>query len=297
MSDDKDHGVQNHGETDPIDKEGLEKDVAEKDGGESKGRLTLRPASRTEVGRTVDAGSVRQSFSHGRSKVVQVEVRKKRGLGAVPDAEPVRPASTADQGSSPARGATAGPPPRTTAGAARSASVGPMPRSLTETELAARQRALVEQREVAKRDAERREQEKMSILSAAEAARRKSEDEARIAAQAASAEADAARAQAEIEAQALTDAVTGDDTGEHSAGTATPQHPATANAPPGVADEHSAANALVDNVAPLQPANRVPPAAPPQARTNTNTDRPNNDRAPFNRTSDRPSDRNAPNRA
>ena len=37
----------------------------------AKGRLSLRPAGRAEVGRTVDAGSVRQSFSHGRSKVVQ----------------------------------------------------------------------------------------------------------------------------------------------------------------------------------------------------------------------------------
>ncbi|WP_048861822.1 translation initiation factor IF-2 associated domain-containing protein, partial [Acidisphaera rubrifaciens] len=43
-----------------------------------KSRLSLRPVGRTEVGRTVDGGSVRQSFSHGRSKVVQVEVRKTR---------------------------------------------------------------------------------------------------------------------------------------------------------------------------------------------------------------------------
>src|ERR1700727_1617960 len=43
-----------------------------------KGRLPLRPGGRLELGRTVDAGSVRQTFSHGRSKVVQVEVRKKR---------------------------------------------------------------------------------------------------------------------------------------------------------------------------------------------------------------------------
>ena len=48
----------------------------DQDGG--KGRLSLRPAGRLELGRTVDAGSVRQSFSHGRSKVVQVEVRKTR---------------------------------------------------------------------------------------------------------------------------------------------------------------------------------------------------------------------------
>ncbi|MDO9503605.1 translation initiation factor IF-2 associated domain-containing protein, partial [Falsiroseomonas sp.] len=44
----------------------------------AKGRLSLRPGGRLELGKTVDAGSVRQSFSHGRSKVVQVEVLKKR---------------------------------------------------------------------------------------------------------------------------------------------------------------------------------------------------------------------------
>jgi translation initiation factor IF-2 len=48
-------------------------DQNEQDGG--KGRLSLRPSGgRLELGKTVDAGSVRQSFSHGRSKVVQVEV-------------------------------------------------------------------------------------------------------------------------------------------------------------------------------------------------------------------------------
>ncbi|MBY0335111.1 MAG: translation initiation factor IF-2 associated domain-containing protein, partial [Acetobacteraceae bacterium] len=53
----------------------------------AKGRLSLRPAGRLELGgKTVDAGSVRQSFSHGRSKVVQVEVVKKRAPGAPPAA-------------------------------------------------------------------------------------------------------------------------------------------------------------------------------------------------------------------
>jgi len=50
----------------------------------AKTRLSLRPAGRLELGRTVDAGSVRQSFSHGRSKVVQVEVRKKRAPVGAP---------------------------------------------------------------------------------------------------------------------------------------------------------------------------------------------------------------------
>ncbi|HTW68524.1 MAG TPA: translation initiation factor IF-2 N-terminal domain-containing protein, partial [Acetobacteraceae bacterium] len=136
-----------------------------------KGRLSLRPSGRLELGRTVDAGSVRQSFSHGRSKVVQVEVRKKRAaVGAPGSATP--PAGQMQQAPS-ARGTTA-PAPRPAVGAGR---------ALTASELAARQRALVEQqREAARREAERREQEKISILSAAEEARRR-EEEARKAAE------------------------------------------------------------------------------------------------------------------
>jgi len=133
----------------------------------AKGRLSLRPSGRLELGRTVDAGSVRQSFSHGRSKVVQVEVRKKRvpGPAAPGSATPAAPAM---------RGAPATPRP---------AQTGAPVRALTATELAARQRALDEQRrEAARREAERREQEKISILSAAEEARRR-EEEARRAAE------------------------------------------------------------------------------------------------------------------
>jgi hypothetical protein len=44
---------------------------------------TERARTATELPKKLDVGSVRQSFSHGRSKVVQVEVRKKRaGIGA-----------------------------------------------------------------------------------------------------------------------------------------------------------------------------------------------------------------------
>jgi translation initiation factor IF-2 len=135
----------------------------------TKGRLSLRPAGRLELGRTVDAGTVRQSFSHGRSKQVQVEVRKKRAPVAAPGA--AAPAG-APPAAPTARGATERP-----------AAPAPTGRALTATELAARQRALVqEQRESAKREAERREQEKISILSAAEEARRR-EEEAQKAAQ------------------------------------------------------------------------------------------------------------------
>ena len=120
-----------------------------KDQDQGKGRLSLRTAGRSDVGRTVDAGSVRQSFSHGRSKVVQVEVRKKRGPGS-------------------GNGGRGGGG-----------------RTLTAAELAIRQRVLLEQKKAAeeaeRREAERREQEKIQILSAAEEARRREEDEKRAA--------------------------------------------------------------------------------------------------------------------
>ncbi|MBR0678254.1 hypothetical protein GXW77_18945, partial [Roseomonas alkaliterrae] len=73
-------------------------DQNEQDAGKS--RLSLRPGGRLELGKTVDAGSVRQSFSHGRSKTVQVEVVKKRVVTpaakpgvAAPAARPAGPAS------------------------------------------------------------------------------------------------------------------------------------------------------------------------------------------------------------
>ena len=164
----------------------------------AKGRLSLRPAGRLELGRTVDAGSVRQSFSHGRSKEVQVEVRKKRQPFPAPSATPAPTAPGAP------RAPAAPTRPSPAAG-----------RALTAGELATRQRVLEEQkREAARRDLERREQEKISIMSAAEEARRRDEDAARAAElaarEAAMAEAaarEAAEASAREEAQAAEMAV------------------------------------------------------------------------------------------
>jgi translation initiation factor IF-2 len=167
-------------------------------------RLSLRPAGRLELGRTVDAGSVKQSFSHGRTKTVQVEVRKTRpgapkpAFTAAP--QPALPANLAGARGGAAAPAAAQPPgAQAKPGAAPATSRGPGAgqsrtgaggRALTAAELAARQRALVEQqriqqdqlRDAARREAERREQEKISILSAAEESRRR-EDEARKAAE------------------------------------------------------------------------------------------------------------------
>src|SRR5215467_6059227 len=56
---------------------------------EQKRPLTLaRPGGRLELRKSVETGQVRQSFSHGRSKTVTVEVRKKRtiGPGGAPEA-------------------------------------------------------------------------------------------------------------------------------------------------------------------------------------------------------------------
>ncbi len=142
---------------------------------ETKGRLSLRPAARADAGHTVDAGSVRQSFSHGRSKVVQVEVRKKRGLGTVAPAEPLPTLTLKPSAERPVQ-PTAAPSPAP--GAVRPRP-GVAPRALTAAEVATRQRVLGEnQRLAAQREAERREREKIfSVLSAAEEARRR-EDEA-----------------------------------------------------------------------------------------------------------------------
>src|SRR5918994_4147593 len=58
-------------------------------------RISLsRPAGRLELTKTVDSGMVRQSFSHGRSKSVAVEVKRKRQLKS-PGADPGRPAAEA----------------------------------------------------------------------------------------------------------------------------------------------------------------------------------------------------------
>jgi translation initiation factor IF-2 len=141
----------------------------------AKNRLSLRPGGRLELGKTVDAGSVRQSFSHGRTKVVQVEVVKKRAPAAPVAAGSPRPAAPAAPGGAkpPAAGASRAP-----GTAARSGQ--PSGRPLTASELATRQRVLEEQRRVeAQKERELREQQALMVRSAAEEAVRRAEEEAR----------------------------------------------------------------------------------------------------------------------
>src|SRR4051794_12315805 len=149
-------------------------DQNDQDAGKS--RLSLRPAGgRLELGKTVDAGSVRQSFSHGRSKTVQVEVVKKRTVTPPAPRQAAGPAAPVPSGG--------GPRPASPARPGGPQARGPAPagnRPLTAAEQAVRQRVLEEQRRVeAQRQREERERQALMVRSAAEEARRREEEDRR----------------------------------------------------------------------------------------------------------------------
>src|SRR5262245_44535624 len=127
---------------------------------EQKRPLTLaRTGARLELRKSAETGQVRQSFSHGRSKTVTVEVRKKRTIapGAEPGrAEPV-PAVAREQ--TPPRPATGEPARRSVI----------LPRALTAEEKAGRFRAV--------HDARRADEETRRHAALAEADRRRQEEE------------------------------------------------------------------------------------------------------------------------
>src|SRR6185369_10144388 len=89
---------------------------------EQKRPLTLRSGATLSLRRPIETGQVRQSFSHGRSKAVAVEVRKKRVItpGAAPEgrAEPTAPAVARAQ-PAPATPTETAEPARRTLGVAR----------------------------------------------------------------------------------------------------------------------------------------------------------------------------------
>src|SRR5882672_7593322 len=127
---------------------------------EQKRPLTLRSAGTLGLRKPVEAGQVRQSFSHGRSKQVTVEVRKKRVLtpGSAPEPtgpEPAPAVSRAD----PAGPAQAEPARRLVI----------VPKTLTEEERAGRFRAL--------KDARKADEEAQYRAALAEADRRRQEEE------------------------------------------------------------------------------------------------------------------------
>ncbi len=166
-----------------------------------------RPSGRLELKKTVDSGIVRQSFSHGRSKSVAVEVKRKRGAGAKPvearqaepppRAAPVRakePAPRAEQPTRPPLRGRADPhgPGRAGGEVARGPARRPVVlKPLTDDEKNARVRALTDARK-AEEEARSRAEENARRL-AEDAARRREEEDA------------AARRQAEEEARKRTE--------------------------------------------------------------------------------------------
>ncbi len=162
-----------------------------------KKKLSLSRGGRLEIKKTVDGGQVRQSFSHGRTKAVAVEVRRKRTFAQsadgrmtevkeipqTPEPEPVK----------------AAPEPVDTPEAAGQRI---QPHTLTDQEKAARARALdgLKQAEIAhreaerlRREAERTAEEERRRREAEEAERARVEAEARAAEEAAAAAAEEAR--------------------------------------------------------------------------------------------------------
>ena len=134
--------------------------------------LTLSRPGRLELKKTVESGQIRQSFSHGRSKAVQVEVKKKRTYapGAGGRMTEVKPGAEAAAEQALAGGAMAA----VTARAGETAREAEL-RALTEQEKATRVRAL----EGALRAGEqvRKEAEEERIARAEEELRAKDADE------------------------------------------------------------------------------------------------------------------------
>ncbi len=143
--------------------------------------LTVTPTKTLSLKRPVEAGTVRQSFSHGRSKTVVVEKVKRRALGSgeahvAREPQPAAPPPAApDRPSEPVHPTAARP------------AAGVVLRTLTEEEREARSRALSgareredEERRQALADAQAREErERREREERAAAAERKREEETR----------------------------------------------------------------------------------------------------------------------
>jgi translation initiation factor IF-2 len=128
---------------------------------EHKRPLTLaRTSGRLELRKPIETGQVRQSFSHGRSKTVTVEVRKKRTVLPGPVATTARPEM-------PPATARAVPEPRPAGEPVRRSLV--IPRALTAEERAGRVRAL--------KDARKADEDARRLAALAEADRRRQEEE------------------------------------------------------------------------------------------------------------------------
>ena len=160
----------------------------EKDGKSEKGQLSIQRPGRLELHTTVETGQVRQSFSHGRSKVVTVEVRRKRTFapgkgGRMAEVKVPTPAEVEAAATLPAGAVDEAPVVEKAADEEQRPAI---LKTLTNEEKQTRVRALetarkVDQvaREQAVEEAERRAEDEAQRKSAEEAERRNAEQEAK----------------------------------------------------------------------------------------------------------------------
>jgi translation initiation factor IF-2 len=138
------------------------------------------PKPTLHLKRPVEQGTVRQSFSHGRSKAVVVEKVKRRVVGPGEAPAPVAPAVAAKPAAATAAPAAPAPivAPRgpTTAAAVAPPKTGVVLRTLTEEQVEARARALLDAR--AREEEDRRRQEGEARERAEREARERAEREA-----------------------------------------------------------------------------------------------------------------------
>lgn len=140
---------------------------------DTEGKKLSAPGKRLSLTRTVDAGRVKQSFSHGRSKSVVVEKRRKRIIRPVDGAAAVeKPATPVAAKPVAARPAPARPAPQKAPPAPRP---GGNTRSLTDGEMQARAHALEEARSREVEDRIRAEQEVKLAAERAQAERAEAE--------------------------------------------------------------------------------------------------------------------------
>lgn len=256
---------------------------------------TRAPSKPLTLKRPVEQGTVRQSFSHGRSKSVVVETVKRRTIGAAPGtvaprepvaAPPPRPASVAPAPAAPARPAgrsASGVVLRTLSEQERDARAAALAdaqrreaeaRARAEAEVKARRdREEAERREREAAEARRREEEERRRQEdelrrkAAEDSRRRAEEEAARAAAAApvdEAPAEAPAASAPVAEAAPTVAPTPAPAPRPAPAPARPAAAATA-ARPGAAPQRPAASGARPGVAGARPAPTAARPAAPQA--------------------------------
>ncbi|OAF08197.1 translation initiation factor IF-2 [Bradyrhizobium centrolobii] len=144
----------------------------------------------------VETGTVRQSFSHGRSKQVVVEKRGKRRIGdGGPEPQAAEVAKPAPAAPAPSRPAPPSPP--------RNAGSGVVLRTLTEDERSARASALADakQREIEERRQAEEEAQRRAVREAAERAEREAAETRRKAEEERHRHEDEAKRKAETEAK------------------------------------------------------------------------------------------------